>query len=144
MARALPPGGRMVTCDMMQESSAIARRYWREAGVAEKIEARLAPAAQTLEELIEAGDEGRFDMIFIDANKKDYDIYYEQSLRLLRGGGLMAIDNVFWAGQVLDPADERKSTLAIRALNLKIGDDRRVSLAMLPFGDGMTLVRKKG
>lgn len=144
MARALPPGGRIVTCDMVEDSTAIAQRYWSEAGVAGEIEARLAPAAQTLAELIEAGDEGRFDMIFIDANKKDYDIYYEQCLRLLRGGGLMAIDNVFWAGQVLDPADERPSTRTIRALNLKIGDDRRVSLAMLPFGDGMTLVRKKG
>ena len=108
MARALPPGGHIVTCDMSADNTEIARRYWAEAGLAEKIEPRLAPATEILEALIEAGDEGRFDMIFIDANKKDLDFYYEQSLRLARTGGLIIIDNVFWAGQVLDPEDEKK------------------------------------
>jgi caffeoyl-CoA O-methyltransferase len=143
MARALPPGGHIVTCDMSADNTEIARRYWAEAGLAEKIEPRLAPATEILEALIEAGDEGRFDMIFIDANKKDLDFYYEQSLRLARTGGLIIIDNVFWAGQVLDPEDEKKSTRAIRALNLKIRDDARVSLALLPLGDGMTLLAKR-
>ncbi len=143
MARALPPGGTILTCDLMESSTDIARRYWEEAGLAGKIELRLAPAAQTLEELTGAEDKGNFDLIFIDANKKDYDLYYEQSLHLARTGGLIVLDNVFWSGQVLDGDSDQKSTRAIRALNEKIGNDERVASAMLPICDGMTLVRKK-
>jgi caffeoyl-CoA O-methyltransferase len=144
MALALPEGGRVVTCDMDETVTAIAERYWREAGVAERIELRLGPATETVAALIDDGFGGRFDMAFIDANKKDYDTYYEASLELLRTGGLMAIDNVFWAGRVFDPANQEKSTRAIRALNEKVRDDPRVSMTVLPLNDGLTLARKRG
>ena len=122
----------------------MAKRYWREAGVAENIDLRLAPAAETLDSLIAAGESGTFDFAFIDADKPGYDGYYERCLTLLRAGGLIAIDNVLWQGRVADPAADDEDTLAIRALNLKLTDDARVSLSMVPIGDGLSLARKRG
>jgi len=142
VARALPEDGRLVACDVSEEWTAIARRYWREAGVDGKIELRLAPATETLDRLIAEGGEGRFDIAFIDADKESYDAYYERCLVLLRRGGLVMIDNVLWSGAVIDPEDETADTRAIRALNAKIGADKRVEAVMLPVGDGLTLARK--
>jgi len=142
VARALPEDGRLVACDVSEEWTAIARRYWREAGVDGKIELRLAPATETLDRLIAEGGEGSFDIAFIDADKESYDAYYERCLVLLRRGGLVMIDNVLWSGAVIDPEDETADTRAIRALNAKIGADKRVEAVMLPVGDGLTLARK--
>lgn len=141
-ALALPPDGQLIACDISEAWTAIARRYWVEAGVADKIDLRLAPAAETLEALLASGQAGRFDMMFIDADKQGYDRYYELGLQLLRPGGLLLIDNVFWMGAVADPSDREPDTEAIRALNRKIHTDVRVELAMLPVGDGLTLVAK--
>src|SRR5712692_1326267 len=121
----------------------IARRFWREAGVADRIELRLAPAADTLEKLRAAGEDGRFDFAFIDADKGNYDLYYERCLKLVRPGGLIAIDNALWYGAVADPAQRDKDTRAIRALNRKIRDDARVDMALLPIGDGLLLARPR-
>lgn len=143
MALALPPDGRVLTCDIDPEMTAIARRYWAEAGVAERIELRLVPAAETLEALLGDGQAGAFDLAFIDADKKNYDTYYEQVLALLRPGGLMMIDNVLWSGKVADRAADDEDTRAIRALNRKVHGDERVSLALVPLSDGLTLARKR-
>ena len=144
VARAMGPAGRLIACDIDEDWTAVAKRYWREAGVAENIDLRLAPAAETLDSLIAAGESGTFDFAFIDADKPGYDGYYERCLTLLRAGGLIAIDNVLWQGQVADPAADDEDTLAIRALNLKLTDDARVSLSMVPIGDGLSLARKRG
>ncbi len=143
VALALPPGGCLVTCDVNAESTAVARRYWAEAGVADRIDLRLAPALETLDALIAEGEAGTFDFAFIDADKTEYDAYYERILTLLRPGGLVSVDNVLWSGRVLDTAKQDPDTRAIRAFNEKIHADPRVSLSLVPIGDGLTLARKR-
>ena len=143
MGLALPIDGQIVTCDMEPDYTNIARNYWIKAGIDKKIELRLGPALSTLDELIKEGPEDYFDMAFIDANKKDYDHYYERVLTLIRPGGLIVIDNVFWSGRVLDKNNHEKSTSSIRKLNKKILNDQRVSVSMLPLNDGVTLVWKR-
>ena len=143
MGLVLPIDGQIVTCDMEPDYTNIAREYWIKAGIEKKIELRLGPAMSTLDDLIKEGPEDYFDMAFIDANKKDYDHYYERVLTLIRPGGLIVIDNVFWSGRVLDKNNQEKSTSSIRALNKKILRDPRVSLSMLPLNDGVTLIWKR-
>ncbi len=143
VALGLPADGRIVACDVSEEWTAIARRYWAEAGVAHKIDLRLAPAIQTLDGLIASGRAGTFDFAFIDADKGNYGGYFERCLALLRPGGLIAIDNVLWDGAVIDPAKTDADTEAIRALNAKLATDERVTVAMVPVGDGLTLARKR-
>ena len=143
MGLALPFDGQIVTCDMEQDYTNIARNYWIKAGIDKKIKLRLGPALSTLDELIKEGPEDYFDMAFIDANKKDYDHYYERVLTLIRPGGLIVIDNVFWSGRILDKNNQEKSTSSIRKLNKKILNDQRVSVSMLPLNDGVTLVWKR-
>ena len=143
VAMALPAQGRVVACDVSEEWTAIGRRHWAEAGVAHKIDLRLGPAAKTLDAMIEAGESALYDFAFIDANKEDYDAYYERCLVLLRQGGIVAIDNVLWNGKVADDKVHDKDTDAIRALNAKIAEDVRVTSCMLPIGDGLTLCRKR-
>jgi predicted O-methyltransferase YrrM len=143
VALALPADGRIITCDINQETTAIARRYWAEAGVDHKIDLRLAPALETLGLLMAEGAAGRFDFAFIDANKEDYDRYYEAVLSLMRPGGLIAIDNVLWGGSVADPQKQDEDTRAIRTLNAKLKGDERISLSLVTIGDGLTLARKR-
>jgi predicted O-methyltransferase YrrM len=143
VALALPEDGRVVACDVSEEWTGVARRYWKEAGVAHKIELRLAPALETLDELLAEGAMGTFDFAFIDADKEHYADYYERSLELVRRGGLIAIDNVLWSGKVADPAVTDADTEAIRALNARLKHDERVSLSLVPIGDGLTLARKR-
>ncbi|MHB1217570.1 MAG: class I SAM-dependent methyltransferase [Alphaproteobacteria bacterium] len=143
VALSLPADGRIVACDVNREWTGIARRYWAEAGVAGKIDLRLAPARDTLDAMIAAGEQGRYDFAFIDADKKNYDAYYERCLQLVRGGGLLAIDNVLWNGKVIDSSANDEDTNAIRALNAKIAKDERVSVSLVPIGDGLTLARKR-
>jgi predicted O-methyltransferase YrrM len=143
VALALPADGRLICCDVSEEWTQVARRYWREAGIADRIELRLAPAADTLGELIAAGETGNFDFAFIDADKENYDLYYEQCVKLLRPGGLIAIDNALWHGAVADPLRDDVDTAAIRALNRKVRDDRRVDMVLLPVGDGLLLARRR-
>lgn len=142
VALALPAGGRIVACDVSETWTKTARRFWTEAGVAGKIDLRLAPAINTLDGLILEGQAGSFDFAFIDADKVNYDSYYERTLKLLRPGGLCAIDNVLWGGAVVDKADRSKDTAAIRALNKKLHGDSRIDLSLVPIGDGLTLARK--
>ncbi len=141
VASALAEGGMLTACDVSAEWTAIARRYWQEAGVAQRIDLRLAPASDTLDDLL-AQEAGAFDLAFIDADKANYAVYYEKCLSLLRPGGLLLIDNVLWNGAVLqaDPADA--DTRAIQALNRKIHADPRVDISLLPVADGLTLARK--
>lgn len=143
MARALPTDGTILACDVSAEWTAIARRYWREAGVEAKIDLRLAPALDTVAALIADRRADGFDFIFIDADKENYDAYYEAALTLARPGGLIAIDNVLWGGSVANEDDRRPMTLAIRALNAKLKDDARIDLSLVPIGDGLTLARKR-
>jgi caffeoyl-CoA O-methyltransferase len=143
VALVLPPEGKLVACDVSEEWTAIARRYWAEAGVASKIDLRLAPATQSLDALIAGGERGQFDFAFIDADKTGYDAYYERCLELLRPGGLIAIDNSLWGGKVADPSVNDESTTAIRALNAKACADPRVSASLVPIGDGLLLARKR-
>jgi len=142
VASALVPGGRLVCCDISEEWTAIARRYWAEAGVADRIELHLQPAQLTLGELLRNNGAGSFDFAFIDADKTGYDGYYESCLALLRRGGLIAIDNVLWSGTVADPADQKPDTVALRNLTVKIRDDSRVDACLLTVGDGVMLARK--
>ena len=139
---AMPKDGRLVACDINQQTTAVARRYWAEAGIADRIDLRLQPATQTIAELIDAGAEGSFDFAFIDADKENYDSYYEGCLRLLRPGGLIAIDNVLWNGAVADPSESGDATVAIRKLNAKLAKDQRVAISLVPIGDGLTLACK--
>jgi len=142
LALALPPEGRIVACDSNKEWTDIARRYWSEAGVQSKIEFKLGPAVETLQQL--AGNEaGNFDFVFVDGDKENYDRYYELSLLLLRSDGLMALDNVLRAGRIVDSEYQTPDVQVLRALNAKIRSDERVTPAGLPFGDGLTLVRKR-
>ncbi|MCL4800805.1 MAG: O-methyltransferase [Burkholderiales bacterium] len=143
IAAALPPRGRMVCCDVSEEWTALGREYWRQAGVAHKIDLRIAPALATLDALLKEGGAGKFDMAFIDADKTNYERYYERCLKLLRPGGLVAIDNVLWGGSVVNPRRQTKDTKALRALNRKLHRDRRIALSILPVGDGMTLALKR-
>jgi predicted O-methyltransferase YrrM len=143
VAEALPADGRLVACDLNAETTAVARRYWQEAGVAGRIDLRLAPALETLDALLAEGAAGSFDFAFIDADKANYDGYYERALKLLRNGGLIAVDNVLWGGAVINPEDSDPDTLAIRALNAKIKSDQRVSCSLLPLGDGLMLALKR-
>ena len=143
VALVLPADGQIIACDVSEEFTAIARRYWQEAGVADKIDLRLAPALQTLDELLATGQAETFDFAFIDADKENSDGYYERSLQLVRPGGLIAIDNVLWSGQVADEQNQDKSTQAIRALNKKLHHDERISLSLVPIADGLTLAIKR-
>lgn len=143
VALALPADGRIVACDIDERITAVARRYWKEAGVERKIDLRLKPALQTLDELLAAGERGCFDFAFIDADKSNYANYYERCLELLRPGGLIMADNVIWSGRVCDPSDHTVDTEALRVFNRKLAADSRVSLSMLPLGDGVTLALKR-
>lgn len=141
MALAMPADGRMVCCDVSREYTDVARRTWSAAGVADRIELHLRPALETLDALLADGAAGTFDLAFIDADKGNYAGYYERALRLVRAGGLIAIDNVLWSGRVIDPAVDDEDTLAIRALNEAIAADERVDVAMVPIADGVTVAR---
>ena len=143
VALALPADGKIIACDVNPDTTALGRRYWREAGVADKIDLRLGPALATLDQLIADGQEGRFDFAFIDADKESYDGYYERTLRLLRPGGLIMIDNVLWGGAVADPGETDAETAALRALNEKLHHDERIDVSLLPLADGLTLARKR-
>ena len=143
VAAALPPDGKLIACDVSEEWTAMAKRYWKEAGVANRIDLRIAPAQETLAALLENGGANSFDFAFIDADKTGYDAYYEACLKLVRRNGLIAIDNVLWSGKVADPVNHEPDTEALRKLNLKIRDDARVEACMATIGDGVMLVRKK-
>ncbi len=143
VALALPADGRIICCDVSQEYTSVARRYWRSAGVENMIDLRLAPAAKTLEALINGGGSGQYDFAFIDADKVNYPRYYELCLSLLRPGGLLAVDNTLWNGRVLDAKDQSEDTQAIRLFNEFVRDDERVDVSLVPIGDGLTLARKK-
>jgi predicted O-methyltransferase YrrM len=143
MALALPPDGRLMTLEVNPEPIEIGRRAWRAAGVAERIEVRLGLALESLDALLEEGAADSFDLVFIDADKKSYDAYYERALRLVRPGGLILLDNVLWGGAVADPADQDRQTVALRELNAKLHRDERISLALLPLGDGLAVACKR-
>lgn len=143
VALALPPDGKIIACDVSEEYTAIARRYWQKAGVADKIDLRIAPALETLDRLLADGQAETFDFAFIDADKVNYEGYYERSLQLVRPGGLIAIDNVLWGGKVADSQFQNSSTLAIRSLNQKLHHDERVTLSLVPIADGLTLALKR-
>lgn len=143
LALALPEDGEVVALDVSEDWTGIGRRYWQEAGVDGKIDLRLAPASETLQKLIAAGESGRFDLCFIDADKTGMPAYLEAALELLRPGGLIMADNVLWGGSVADPAETDEDTEAIRAFNAKLRDDDRVDMAMTPIGDGLSLAVKR-
>ena len=143
VAMALPKDGKVIACDVSDQFTSIARRYWKEAGVDHKVDLRLGPALETLDALIAGGEAGTFDFAFIDADKANYENYYERALRLLRSGGLIAVDNVLWHGRVVDPQVNDPDTQAIRRFNARLHTDDRIDLSMLPVGDGLTLARKK-
>ncbi|MCC6215531.1 MAG: class I SAM-dependent methyltransferase [Polyangiaceae bacterium] len=143
LARALPADGRLYACDVSEEFTAVARRFWGEAGLADRIELRLAPALETLDALLAGGAAGTFDLAFIDADKERYDCYYERCLALLRPGGLVLIDNALWGGKVADPVVTDAETAALRALDEKVAGDPRVTSCLVPIGDGLLLARKR-
>jgi len=143
VANSLPENGRLVACDISERWTTIARRYWEEAKVDKKIDLKIGPAVETLDELLARGESGAYDFALIDADKGNYEVYYEKLMLLIRSGGLIAIDNVLWSGKVADLDDHDSSTVAIRSLNEKVIQDQRVTLTMLPVGDGMTLIRKR-
>jgi caffeoyl-CoA O-methyltransferase len=143
VALALPADGEIIACDVNEEWTSTARQYWRAAGVDHKITLRLAPALETLTDLINNGEEETFDFVFIDSDKENYKRYYECCLRLVRRGGLIAIDNVFWDGKVMDDSIRDEETQAIRRLNQALHQDPRVDISLIPVGDGLTLLRKK-
>jgi predicted O-methyltransferase YrrM len=144
VAQALPEEGRMIACDVSEEYTALALPYWQRANVAHKIDLRIAPALDTLNELIATGQSGTFDFAFIDADKSNYENYYECALQLVRPGGLIAVDNTLWYGRVADPDVQDNSTQRIRALNEKVRDDQRVTMSLVPIGDGLLLALKRG
>ena len=143
VALALPDEGRLLACDVSDEYTRVGRPYWEQAGVAHKIELRLAPALATLDARLAAGEAGQYDFAFIDADKRSYDGYYERCLQLLRAGGLIAIDNTLWGGKVAHAAGDDADTAALQALNAKLHGDARIDLSLLPIGDGLTLARKR-
>jgi predicted O-methyltransferase YrrM len=143
LAMALAGDARIIAADVSKEWTKVARKFWKKAGVDGRIDLRLAPGAETIEQLVKAGEAGRFDLIFIDADKSSYDTYYEGGLKLLRSGGVMLIDNVLWSGSVAKPSVKDEDTVALRALNTKIMADARVDLVMVPICDGVTMARKK-
>ena len=143
VARALPADGRLVACDISEPWTAVAQRYWREADVIGKIDLRLAPALETLDQLIQDGETGTFDFAFIDADKENYMAYYERVLELLRPGGLIAIDNTLWSGSVIDPSCQDPDTRAIRAFNKALHTDTRVHISLVPIADGLTFALKR-
>jgi O-methyltransferase len=143
VAEALGPDGKLWCCDVSEEWTAIGRRYWKEAGLDSRIELTIGPATKTLDWLLAQGLTGQLDIAFIDANKNDYDAYYERCLKLVRKGGLILIDNVLWGGSVANLADDDEDTKAIRALNAKLKSDERVDLTLFAVGDGMTCVLKR-
>ncbi len=143
VALALPEDGRLLACDISDEFTRIGKPFWQQAGVAHKIDLQLAPALATLDARLAAGEAGSYDFAFIDADKSSYDAYYECCLKLVRTGGLIAIDNVLWGGDVARPSQDA-DTLALQALNVKLHGDERIDLSLLPLGDGLTLARKRG
>jgi len=143
VALALPTDGKVIACDVSEEYTTVARRYWQQAGVADKIELHIAPALETLERLLAEGQANTFDFAFIDADKSNYTNYYEQALKLVRPGGLIAVDNVLWGGKVADTQVQDKSTKAIRAFNQKLHQDQRVNLSLVAIADGLTLALKR-
>lgn len=142
VALALPDAGRIIACDVSEEFTAVARRYWHEAGVQRKIDLRLAPALGTLDNMLGQGEQGQYDFAFIDADKGNYIHYYERVLKLLRPGGVVAVDNVLWSGNVIDQKDMSEDTIAIRDFNKLLHADTRIELSLVPIGDGLTLARK--
>lgn len=144
VALALPRDGKVIAFDVSEEWTNIAKQFWKKAGAGEKIELKLGHASKSLEALIANGEANTFDFAFIDADKANYDNYYELALQLIRPGGVIAVDNVLWSGRVADPDENNESTTSIRNLNTKIFRDERVSISMLPIGDGLTLARKRG
>ena len=143
MARALPEDGYLLCCDVDDYWTGIARQYWRKAGIADRIELKLAPAVDTLQELLDKGQQGSFDLTFIDADKENYDRYYEQSLELIKPNGLIIFDNMLWSGRVADPDHNDIDTMALRELNRKLHRDERVDISLIPMADGITLARKR-
>jgi predicted O-methyltransferase YrrM len=143
VALALPPDGTIVCCDVSAEWTAVARRYWAEAGVADRVDLRLAPALDTLDDLLAEGAANTFDFAFVDARKREYPDYHERVVELLRPGGLAAYDNVLWGGRIADESEQDADTLGLRRLNDRLAADARVSIAMLPLADGVTLARKR-
>ena len=143
MALALPKDGQLIACDVNPETTAIAQRYWAQAGVGDRVTLRLGPGLDTLDGLIAQGQAGTFDMAFIDADKVNYQGYYERCLTLLRPGGVVTVDNVLWGGSVIDESSQSDSTKAIRAFNAAVRDDERVTVSLVPIGDGITVARKR-
>jgi predicted O-methyltransferase YrrM len=143
MAQAMPTDGKLICCDLSEEWTAIGVPFWERAGVRERIELRIAPALQTLDELIQSGEARTFDIAFIDADKTNYAKYYERCLELLRPGGLLMFDNTLWNGAVADLTNQDKDTVALRNFNSSLHKDERVGLSLVPIGDGLTLARKR-
>jgi predicted O-methyltransferase YrrM len=143
VALALPAEGRIVACDVSDQWTSVARRYWAEAGVADKVELKLGAGVDTLASLVAAGERGRFDLAFFDADKESSLTYYEQAMELVRQGGVIAFDNALWDGRVADPKDKSASTTAIREVNARVCSDPRVSATLVPIGDGLLLARKR-
>jgi predicted O-methyltransferase YrrM len=144
VALALPEDGRIIACDVSEEWTSIGRRYWQRAGVAHKIDLRIGPGNETLAKLVaDASQHNHFDFAFIDADKSNYGAYFEHCIKLVRPGGLIAIDNVLWGGSVVDESDQTADTVAIRQLNAKLYQDQRVDVSLVPIGDGLTLARKR-
>ncbi len=144
IAGALPDDGELVCCDDSEEWTSMARKYWRLAGLEDRIDFRLGDAGKTLQALIDQGQQGTFDFVFIDADKQNYPLYYELSLDLLRAGGLIAVDNTLWSGDVADPGNQEPGTRAIRRFNEMLRQDERVAFSLVTIGDGLTLVYKPG
>jgi caffeoyl-CoA O-methyltransferase len=143
LALALPEDGRIVACDVSEEWTSVARRYWAAAGVEHKIDLRLAPALETLGGLLEAGEAGSYDFAFLDADKENYSRYYEVAFELMRPGGLIVVDNTLWSGRVADRANNEATTVVLRDFNLRLHGDERIDLSLVPIGDGLTLARKR-
>jgi caffeoyl-CoA O-methyltransferase len=143
VALALPPDGRIICCDVSERWTSVARRYWAEAGVADRVELRLGPALETLDVLLSEGAGGTFDFAFVDAAKDEYPAYHERLIELLRSGGLIVYDNVFWGGEVIDPSVDDEDVRGVRRLNALLATDERVSISMIPLADGLTLARKR-
>jgi predicted O-methyltransferase YrrM len=141
-ALALPADGELIALDVSAEYTDIAKPFWKRAGVEDRIRLRLGPALDSLHGMLASGEAGKFDFAFIDADKENYEHYYEALLQLLRTGGVIAIDNVLWSGRVIDESSNDRDTVALRALNRKLANDQRVAISMLPVGDGLTLLRK--